>query len=269
MEEQIVNFINIPKNCMLQQAIPIKLINDTDEFSNIVECLSIIGSLKPSTCGIIPIVNDSLRYEEIQVILMRLNRTEDLYITIRPVFKKIKYLCILMLEYKGKFRIAVCDYMAGKIDYDENILESILITSWIYPDCLSKNAKECIDAISNALNNEKHIRSLYTQIWSAVGKFRASGIPRAKVHRLIEDMLGSGSAKKNILRYCDPYKLYIPKSKYGNRFTIQKSQEYCLIHDYEDIWYCFMKDEQLKKVIANRGYTDIHDLVYRINSQKY
>lgn len=60
------------------------------------------------------------------------------------IFSKIKYPCILLIQYKEKFLLCSCKFDAGRIDYEKNILKSILFSHWVYPDIISSAAQSFI-----------------------------------------------------------------------------------------------------------------------------
>lgn len=270
----MLTIINIPDECRLNKVIPIdKFFSDTNpEISSSVESIQWIASLKPSILGIQSIKNETIRYEEIQILDLVLNGTEYLYDIARSIYKSIKYPCLLIFHYQNKLIFSSCQFKAGRIDYDDNILRTIHFSHWIYPDLLSDSATEFLEIINQSIHTKGDLYEIYTQLSHAIENFSLSGITQNHVELILRDMLGSCSPKRRdtIMKYCSPYKKFTPTdaskaSKYDK--TKRNPHFFKYSYDLEDVWYCLLNYEPTKKIIAGRRYRDIEDLIFSIDTK--
>ncbi len=236
-----------------------------------VETVIWYASLKPDSLGADAVKNETVRYEEIQIIIVKLTYTDCIYDVARVIYKSIKYPCLLVFRYQNKFSCSVCQFRAGTIDYNNNILHNILFSHWVYPDLLTPKAELMLEKINSALGEKSNLLSIYTGIVHAIENFKISGISKAHVDRLLRDMLGRTLPKSldKIMKYCTPYKIFFASEpSIAARYDKSKRRsDFRYSYDYEDIWYCFMQYEPTKKVIVGRRYRDIEELVYKIDSK--
>lgn len=267
----MIELFDIPQNCICNITIPTQKFFGDSELVDLVEGIQWYASLKPSLINAQPVKNSDIRYEEIQILCLKLTDTNNLYEIVRTIFKQVKYPCLLLIEYENKFLCGCCRFNAGKIDYDNNILKQIVFSHWIHPDFLSANAGKTIENINHALNKRTDLYDIYTEITHSIQNFSLNGITKAHVERLLKDLLGPCSAKKRdtILAYCTPYKKYAPTdtSKSAKYDRNKRTSNYTYRYDIEDIWYCLKQYEPTNAVVVGRRYKDIEDLIYSIDSK--
>lgn len=277
----MIELLNIPKQCVCNRAIPITKIfsEDQDALSSSVSSISWQAVLRPDNFHSDAVVTDNLRYEEIQVVQVEIADTEDLFSIARAIYRKIMYPCLLLICYKGenpKYTISACRFSPGKQDYDKNVLHSLVMSHWIHPDCLSNKAKQFIDSLNHALDMNGNLYEIYSALFNAITMFRLGGTSQAHTKRLVDYICGKGSnpkvgEKSKILRFCTPYRFYPSRHESRVNFYSKNfgSMQYSLINDYEDIWYCFMKNDYIRGFLENNRYRDIDDLVYHIDEKYY
>ena len=198
-----------------------------------------------------------------------LENTDYLYGIAHQIFKKVKYPCLLVMCYQNKFLCSCCRIAAGKIDYDNNILGRICFSHWIHPDLLTDKSQNMLSEINQALNLKSNLYDIYIKMAHAIESFKLSGISRAHVDRLLQDMLGKTPASKRdeIMQYCTPYKKFVPRNGTQAAKFEKEKNHYEFRYDSEDIWYCLLKNEKTRKVISGRRYRDIEDLIISIDTK--
>ena len=277
----MIELINIPKHCICNRGIPIEKIfsKDQEPLSSAVNAISWYAVLRPSNFYSEKVVTDSLRYEEIQIIQVDIKDAELLFDVARVIYKRIKYPCLLIICYHEactKYVVGACRFSPGKNDSDKNILQSLVMSHWIHPDCLSYNAKQFIDSLNEALEKTGNLYEIYSALFQAITMFKLSGTSKTHVKSLIDYICGKGEnpkvgGKGKILRFCTPYRFY--PSRYKSRTNYYSNnngnRSYSLIYDYEDIWYCFLKNDYVRSYIEKNGYRDIDYLVYHIDEKLY
>lgn len=277
----MIELINIPKQCICNRIIPIAKIFSEDQelLLPVVKTISWYAVLRPSNFHSEEVVTSSLRYEEIQIIQVEITDTELLFDIARAIYKKIKYPCLLFICYKGectKYTISACRFSPGKNDYEKNVLESLVMSHWIHPDCLSNKANQFIDSLNRALEQDGNLYEIYSALFRAITMFKLAGTSKTHTKSLIDYICGKRENPKvgdkgEILRFCTPYKFY--PSRYNSRANFYSSnhgdKSYYLIYDYEDIWYCFVKNAYIRSYLEKNRYRDIDDLVYHIDDKIY
>ena len=266
----MLKLLSVPENCICNISIPLEKVV-SGSLTEDIQSILWYASLKPELIKVSAVKDDSKRYEEIQIIKVALNSADTIYDIAHRIYKSIKYPCVLIFNYNNKYMCGACQFTAGKIDYSKNILGSIRFSHWLYPESLSLGAQKMIDAINLSLNLKSDLFDIYIGITNSIENFALSGITKAHVDRLLKDMLGSVSAKKRdeIMKYCTPYqKHFVTDSSIAAKYDkSRRTSNYVYSYDHEDIWYCLMQYEPTRKVIINRRYRDIEDLIYTIDTK--
>lgn len=266
----MLSFFNIPKQFALNLNIPLeKFFDGNPSIRSSVIAVHWRASIKPILNGASAVNSGKIRYEEIQILSVELKDSDNLFAILHGIYQKIKYPCLVEVQYKDKFLISTCQFRAGEIDRDNNIIVCINCSHWIHPDLLSTGALQMIDEINSIFGQQGDLLAIYTKMDQAVQRFKLSGITRAHIDRLLYDMLGKTSPKKRdeIMKYCTPYRKYTPinNSRAAKYDKTKRQSAFSYAYDCEDIWYCFLKYEQTKKVVLGRRYKDIQDLLFQID----
>ena len=279
--EKMIELINIPKQCICNRVIPTAKIfsEDQEQLSSAVSAVLWYAVLRPSNFHSEKVVTDNLRYEEIQILQVDITNTELLYDIARVIYKKIMYPCLLIICHKGectKYTVSACHFTPGKNDFDKNVLHSLVMSHWVHPDYLSYKAKQFIDSLNQALEKKGNLYEIYSALFQAITMFKLGGTSQAHTKRLIDCICGKGENPKvgvrsEILRFCTPYRFYRFKHKSFTKHYSSNNdyKSYSLINDYEDIWYCFLKNDFIRGYLEKNRYNDIDDLVYHIDDMIY
>lgn len=269
----MLRLLKIPEQCKCNIYIPIEKMfyNIDSDISMSVQSIHWVASLKPTLLDVQAVKTEAIRYEEIQILYVELNNTDNLFDIAHAMCKSIKYPCLLIMHYQYKFLFGCCQFYAGKINYGNNILRTIDFSHWIYPDLLSGGAEKLLDILNQAINEKGDLSCIYTKISHAIKNFKLSGITKAHIDRILRDMLGSVSSKRRdeIMAYCSPYKKHSPTdaslaTKYNKS---KRTSNYTYSYDREDVWYCLLNYEPTKRIVVGRRYRDIDDLIYTIDTK--
>ena len=270
----MLSFFNIPKQCVLNLNIPLeKFFGEDPSIRKAVISVHWRASIKPMLTGTAAVNSGNIRYEEIQILSVELKDSDNLFAILHGIYKQIKYPCLVDVQYKDKFLISTCQFRAGKIDRDNNIIYCINCSHWIHPDLLSAGALQMIDEINKAFDLQGDLQSIYTVMIQAVQRFKLSCTTKSHINSLLFDMIGKTLPEKfdDIMKFCTPYKKYAPINK-SRAAKFDKTKRVPLavcLYDYEEIWYCFLKNEQTLKVVQGRRYRDIQDLIVHIDTKQY
>ena len=219
------------------------------DFTNKVDKVTLIASINSHTANLLPVKNDP-RYSELHFIEVCSTEYDYVYDICKQVFKKITYACVILFRYENKYKVAVCKIRENKIDNSKNKLEAIHVSSWIHPDLMSKDCSSFINNINEAFLCD-NTKSIFNHIYASVHEYLQGGLTRAKVYRYIENNFSyaiTDKRKKEILKYCTPYRCCRHSSNVRDKYKKkEKNPGGPLIHDFEDLYYCFMMDDETKK----------------------
>lgn len=264
----MTDLIAIPSACLYNRDIPIEhfYTKENKNLGDSINRLTWVASLKPQIINVVSCKNEKVRYEELQIINLRISRPDDLYRICRTIYKTIKYPCLLVIDCENKFMLGTCPFIPGKTDYDNNVLKTLYFSHWIYPDRLSANARVFLDTVNQVLENGGDLSVVYKALCDAVMNFRLSGLTKTHVSKLLYDLTGK-KTMAHLLDHCTPYKQYSPKnsSKKAKYEDHKLSNCYVWRYDTEEVWYTFNTHESIRRIIEGRRYSDINDLIYRID----
>lgn len=241
--------------------------DDIDDFQ--IECVMWKMTIKPGVRPVTPYLEGRIRMEEIEVLLVRVNSLPDTpgyrYLLSR-IHAKILYPCIVFFEHKSKYKISAWKFIDG-VNKNQNILKSSFVSAWIRDLPASDKTAQCAVSVQKILMNGKgNLKDLYEQLCHCISGCSPQYIgSRAHLIRILYALEGSQGKKLADRVDCTKkYEILNPNEKY-RRKRYSSAFKYC--YEYEDIWYALMIDEKAKKIIENRRYRDIEDLIYQIDSQ--
>ena len=227
-----------------------------------------VMSIKPGIRNVTAYVEGQIRMEEIEVFDIQVNalpEAESYIGLLTQLYKKIAYPCVVFFEYKDKYRIACWSFKDSVYSTNNNILLTPYISSWIYDPPSSEKTRVCVEQVAAyLLNGEGSIRDLYQNICLEVSKCAPKHIT-SKEHliRLVYDL--TGDKKHPIINEIESRKRHGEKYRSSRYQKKQYTKPFTHVYEYEDIWHAFMCDEKIKKTIENRRYSDIEELVMRID----
>lgn len=264
----MTDFLQIPDKCRMNNSIPLERFDIKDDAVNNA---NVIGIIKPELSKVYYSETDINHIGEIVIIQLDLNGgLIDLYSILRGVFKNIKYKCIVILKFQDKFKISTCRFNPGKIDPSANILKNIIISCWIHPELMSQVTQNSVNSIREALNSNLDLDSIYANIHAAVVNINQRGTSEAHAKRIVQGVTGNkyNHEYKKIFKYCTPIRYHKPKSS-RLRYSSERETNYILLHDYEEIWYCLNKYEKTRQIIEARGFKNMDELLYYIESEPW
>ena len=271
-------FISIPVSCRLHMPIPVDRLGfkTKPELLNHIEEIVWIGSLKPELWNVEAVQTPDDSFEEIQIIEITINSSEELYKIAQTVSSNISYKTLLIFRFGNKQLICGNYSSINKIESNKNTVRAICLSHWIQMDFLSKQGVKFVDTVNNIINNEQSLEVMYKEVVKAIKCFPLGGFgSRAAVVRLIEELTGKCSSirRDRILASCSPYKYdSIKKSsrKITDRYKPRNvSSFFKYAYDKEDVWHCFMTDAELRNAIEKRRYRDIDELIAIVNYKRY
>lgn len=263
----LLSILTVPDGTKVNIDIPLATIYGDCELP--VQKITWCATIKPTVCPVIPVVDDIHSYEEIQVIHVGLTDPSMLFEVCRPIYKAIRYPCLLLVQYQEKFVLGACPYKCGERDREENILNTLMFSHWLYPKQLSEKGKGFLQHVNGLLRETKNLKEMYMGIYHQIQFFALGGLTKNHVSKLVYDLTGKKEIR-GLFFQSTPYKKHFPvddsvKTKYD---ATKRTKSYWYRFDTEDLWYALMSYEPTRKVILGRKYKDIDELI-RVIDQKY
>ena len=267
-----MQLLSLPNEWQKNTNIPVEKIfcNPSDDTRKEVKSISWYGCVKPNIAEVKSTITETLRYEEIHLFEIEVSSRNSIYEVANTIAQNIKYPCVIEYKIDEVIVVGICTFKAGKKESSDNVYVRPVFSHFLRPDCLSTLAKNQIGEINEALVSKGTIGEIYQKIYNAIYRYPMGGISRGSVDLLIKDMLGKTSAKRceEIRRFCVPYEFHKPKYKYG-KYKGNKDANYTLVHDREEVWYCFMQDPEVRRIVELRRYKNIEELIYSIENKDW
>lgn len=271
----MIDLFDIPEACRFEYSISVDKFNadNKDVFYNSVTDIKWAANINPQILGIDNTGNDLDVFKEMQVLCVSINNSHAVYPVARVILQSIKYPCILLIRYQDKFAICSGRITPYKRDFEKNSLKKIYISHWIHTDLVSAKADECIQKINCAFCIRSSIHDMYCRVRDAIESFELGGLSKSCSYEIIESLIGScnDKEKQEILQYCTPYQYHSPSDdSIGAKYDMSKrSAQYTWIHDEEDLWYCFMRNNKTRSVIKGRRYESMEELLFRLGYDRW
>ena len=119
-----MNYIDVPAEYRISKEIPISKFN-SNILSESISSMTWEGSIKPEISGVAPVINDTVRYEEIQFFHCELHSRENIFSLQREIAKAIKFPCVIEFQVDDATTIGICEFRPNKSNNEENVLRAI------------------------------------------------------------------------------------------------------------------------------------------------
>ena len=265
-----MSMIKLPDNpATINKTLLPKTLFDADTISSFgISEVNWIMSIKPDTRNVRSYISGRKRLEEIEVFRLKIERfpdKENCFNLFRQLHGKIMYPCVVFLDYRDKYKISTWNFVDTVSGNNGVVLRSPYVSAWIRDPATSANTKRCVDKVVDILlNGEGSIKKLYEQICNAVLNCEPRYLgSRTHLSKILYDL--TGQKNHPIIAEIDSRKRYVVKDKNSRFQKNEYGSQYKYSYDYEDIWCVFMEDDGIRRVIENRRYRDMEDLVMEID----
>lgn len=124
--------------------------------------------------------DDDSRFNEIVFLTISLERItihKDLYKIAEQIFRTIMRQCCIVFKYSYRnqilSKIAVCSVNAGRRDIEQNIIDELIVTNWIYETGNISEIQSCITTINQILQNTEESKTMYADIKDALSEIKS------------------------------------------------------------------------------------------------
>lgn len=227
-------------------------------------------SIKPGIRDVKPYYYNRIRLEEIEVFSVRLQcmiESRGYRCLMKQIHSKVMYPSLVFFEYNDKYKLSAWKIVDSSRCTDKEILKSHFVSSWIYNLPSSDRTRQCINSIVDILFNGKgYINDLYDRICQTIYNCPSQYIgSRQHLLTILYDMSGIKSDPIAKRIECSKYsQVFNPHEKYKKR-RYDNLFKYC--YEYEDIWHVLINDDRFKRIIENRRYRSVEDMILQIDSK--
>ena len=269
----MLELLKIPEQCLFPspKSIPLDKICENCKPEDIdVSEINWIGTISPICSNVEAYKDANLLLEEIQLLHLCLTGPDKLYETAKAIYRALRYPCLLIMQYEGKYLLSACKFNVGKIDSDKNVLSKPCFSHWLHPECLSDKAAEFIDKINSQLTASGSLKDIYINILHEIQYFALGGIKSKKQAISIFTYL---TGKKPDTEFLEIAKICTPYKRRGVKYSglkakydkTQRTNSYTYSYDSEDVWYCLMTYEKTMVSLTNKRCKNIDELMYRMD----
>lgn len=180
----IYKYLNLPKSCYVNSKMPKKIFTDNPTFDlrkeekiilkEYIEGIYFEYSLKPQILNIPRYEDENIRYEEIELIRVKISEESKYKKVCELIQKYIQYPILLFVECNNSILLNTAIKKINKIEKEKLSIEQMLYTDWIKIDNVSSKERVFLSSFSidkQVLNN---IFTLYQGYINIIKSFQIS-----------------------------------------------------------------------------------------------
>ena len=178
----IINYLNIPKRCLINQKITKKTLLENAEvkasFKKIVrddiQDMFIVASITPKTANISKFIDENFHYDEIHLIKVTLKKKTAFIKSAELLQSVIPYSLIILFEFENEYCFNIAEKRINQVDKSKKVIGDYIFTEW--EEINNSRFQEFLKSIS--FNNLSHfnLKTFYDDIIARIFNFKASVI---------------------------------------------------------------------------------------------
>lgn len=182
--ENINEFLGLPKSCFINTRMPKKAFTDNPEFELKKEEKAILKeeidsiyfeySLKPVILNIPKYEDDDVRYEEIEILKVKINNENKYNKVCELIQKYIQYPILIIIEHNNSIIINTAIKKINKIDNSKLVIDEIIYTDWINKDELKEKEINFLRSLSISKFNTNNLFTIYEGYVNCIRNFIAA-----------------------------------------------------------------------------------------------
>lgn len=182
MIENFLEKLSIPLECRLNNTIYKKLFyenasmnkRDKEIFTNNIDKIIWLYSLKKDTINIKPYKDEEKEYEEVEFIQVNLN-SENKYKNIAEIIQRtIPYPMILIFTFENKILLNAAQKRVNRTDESRNTIEEFIYTDWIDLSNLAQREEDFINNLNIRKLSFINFYKFYSSFVDKINLFNAS-----------------------------------------------------------------------------------------------
>lgn len=201
-------YLSLPKSCYINSRMPKKAFTDNPEFDlkkeekailkEYVENIYLEYSLKSQLLNIPKYDDEQVRYEEIEIIKIKLieKSKEDKVCNI--IQKYIQYPILIFIECNNFIKINATIKKINKVEKEKLSIEKMIYTDWINLNELKQKDEDFLESLSIDKLTTNNLFTLYKDFINAINSFNLSQYKEEFEVKSIEDTLDDIKLLENI-----------------------------------------------------------------------
>lgn len=180
----INEFLGLPKGCLVSTRMPKKAFTENPEFELKKEEKTILKeeidriyfeySLKPQLLNIPRYEDDNIRYEEVEILKVKINNENKYSKVCELIQKYIQYPMLIIVEHNNFIRINMAIKKINKVDNSKLIIDEMIYTDWINKDEVTEKEIAFLKSLSISNFNTNNLFSVYEGYLNSIRSFLAA-----------------------------------------------------------------------------------------------
>lgn len=169
--ENINEFLGLPKSCFINTRMPKKAFTDNPEFElkkeekvilkEEIDSIYFEYSLKPVILNIPKYEDDDVRYEEIEILKVKINNENKYNKVCELIQKYIQYPMLIVIEHNNSIKLNAAIKKINKVDNSKLVIEEMIYTDWINKDEITEKEIDFLRSLSISNLNTNNLLTVY------------------------------------------------------------------------------------------------------------
>ncbi len=177
-------YLNLPKNCFINSRIPKKAFTDNPEFDlkkeekeilrDYVDNMYFQYSLKPGILNIPSYEDEEIRYEEIQIIKLKVSEQVKEDKACNIVQKYIPYPMLILIEHNEYIKLNLAIKKINKVQREKLSIEEMIYTDWINLNRLNQKEINFLKSLDISRFSTNNLFKIYEGFINSINSFNLS-----------------------------------------------------------------------------------------------
>ncbi|MBI9030994.1 DUF4391 domain-containing protein [bacterium] len=178
----IMNYLNIPSRCLINQKITKKVLLENTELkasskkliSNDIQEMLIVASITPETANINTFIDATYCFDEILFLQVTL-RKKDSYSKVAELLQSIiPYSILIIFQYQIEVCFNIAEKRINQVDREKRVIENNTFTEWLKVD--DEKLNKFIDSIAFPNLSHNNLKTFYDDVVSRLYNLNTSKI---------------------------------------------------------------------------------------------
>lgn len=177
-------YLNLPKRCFINTRIPKKAFINNSEFNlkskekemlqKYVKSIYLKYSLKSDVLNIPSYEDEEVRYEEIQIIQVKISKQENEEHICDIIQKYIPYPIIIVINFSSFIKFNISIKNINKVETEKLVIKNMLYTDWINSNELSQKERDFLESLDITKLLHINLFKTYEEVVNIINSFITS-----------------------------------------------------------------------------------------------
>ncbi len=174
-------YLNLPKSCFVNAKMPKKAFTDNPEFDlrkeekeilkEYVDSIKLQYSLKPNILNIPAYEDEEVRYEEIEIIKVKVNEESKEDKVCNIIQKYIPYPILIVIEYDEFIKFNISIKKINKVEREKLAIEEMIYTDWINLNELTQKESDFLKSLNISKISTSNLFKIYEGFINSINSF--------------------------------------------------------------------------------------------------